>query len=571
MRWVRLVVLAGGGLLVAGSGYAQGVPRSGKAALRLMVANPFSPAAADSGSAVQIGSGIRDEVTDFAGADYQVITQAQMNEALSQFSYPTDAVLSPPSAFELARSMNARVVVVGTLGKGDNGQYLITARIVGLSDTVGNVATVFKQPVELLSDFGRRVGDTVQQSLKALRDAKECVEESQDRPDKALKAAQKALKRVPNHGLAHFCLFRLAEKQNAPVEEQLAQLEALTKGDPHSIIGWRLLANTYLAVKDTIKTLWAAQQLLKIAPQDQELRRNVVQYFISLDKPQLALEVVNDGLKIEPLNPALFELKASACLSLKDYTCSAGALRSLYAADSTKADTAFFNKMMAVVVQVDTTEFVRWAQAAVRKFPDDLQLLDNLRRGYLWTKQLDSTVVVVKQIMQRDTTSAPKALTVVRLLAQAKRFPEATPFMEFIQQYGEPQQKNHLAGILLPVSRDRLLGDSAAGVAPDLAGAIDLAQLAVQLADSSTKTYHTANYILGVALFSQVTQIDSLTESQESCDSARKEQQLLAEAKGYLIHAQDAQGTNQTQVQQYLNFIDKFDPRVTAMLKKYCR
>ena len=63
-----------------------------------MVANPFAFAPADSAPAVKIGTGMREEMKDVVGRDYQVIEQAQMNDALKQYGYPIDAILSPALA-----------------------------------------------------------------------------------------------------------------------------------------------------------------------------------------------------------------------------------------------------------------------------------------------------------------------------------------------------------------------------------------------------------------------------------------------------------------------------------------
>jgi hypothetical protein len=248
-------------------------------------------------------------------------------------------------------------------------------------------------------------------------------------------------------------------------------------------------------------------------------------------------------------------------------------LQAFYAADSTKADTTFFKKLLDVTRAAnDTTDLVQWAQVAVRKYPGDVDFLQRLHRAYIWTNQGDSTVEVARQIIRLDTVGpepAFAALTAVRVLAQGQRVDEAAPFIEFIEQHGRQNQRNQLAGVLLPLALVRLQGDSTAGIVPDLQISVDLARRAVQLADSTTPVFENAAYILGLGLFSQATKMDSATEAQKSCDMARQEQQLLADARAQLMKVRGT-GTNQTRVQQYLEFIDKFDPRVTTMLKVYC-
>ena len=46
-----------------------------------------------------------------------------MNEALTQYGYPMDAILSPALATTLAKNIQARFVVNSTLNKAEGGRY----------------------------------------------------------------------------------------------------------------------------------------------------------------------------------------------------------------------------------------------------------------------------------------------------------------------------------------------------------------------------------------------------------------------------------------------------------------
>ena len=54
---------------------------------------------------------------DIVGRNFNVVEQTQMNDALKQYGYPVDAILSPPLATTLAKNIQARVIVTGTLAK----------------------------------------------------------------------------------------------------------------------------------------------------------------------------------------------------------------------------------------------------------------------------------------------------------------------------------------------------------------------------------------------------------------------------------------------------------------------
>src|SRR6478735_324589 len=151
----RLVALAVVGSAVLSPLAAQGIPRGARASQqtvntspRFMVANPFAFASADSAPAVKIGTGLREEVKGMVGRDYQVVEQAQMNDALKQYGYPIDAILSPALATTLAKNIQARFIISSTLNKAEGGRFTVTARLAGVNDDAGNVITLTQNPNE---------------------------------------------------------------------------------------------------------------------------------------------------------------------------------------------------------------------------------------------------------------------------------------------------------------------------------------------------------------------------------------------------------------------------------------
>src|SRR5918994_787131 len=155
-RLVGLAVVAG---VVSAPLAAQGIPRGARTtqtvnnAPRLMVANPFAYAPGDSVNAVRIGSAMRDQIKGIVGRNFTVVEQTQMNDALKQYGYPIDAILSPPLATTLAKNIQARVIVTGTMTRGNGGRPSVTARLIGVNDDAGNVVTL-SQDQGSPEDFG---------------------------------------------------------------------------------------------------------------------------------------------------------------------------------------------------------------------------------------------------------------------------------------------------------------------------------------------------------------------------------------------------------------------------------
>jgi tetratricopeptide (TPR) repeat protein len=595
----RLVTLAVVGGSVLSPLAAQGIPRNSRTsstvtvAPRFMVANPFAFAAADSAPAVKIGSGIREEMKGVVGRDYQMIEQAQMNEALQQYGYPVDAILSPALATTLAKNIQARFVVNSTLNKAEGGRYTVTARLTGVSDDAGSVVTLAQNAGETPEAFGKRLAAALAPAVKSLADAKACLEQRTSKPDKAASAAAKALKTAPNQGLAEYCLALLAQDKKAARAEVVKHLQASAKGDPLSLPVWTALATQYQQANDTANTLVAFKQMLRVAPTNQKLREELFKYFLQSGHPETALQVADEGLKLDPYNADLYDLKSNACLFLSDFKCAVDALETLYATDSTKADTLFFTKIAAAAGEpavpdtvkllksartqadtqkvraeaaaggvADTVRLLKWAQVGVRKYPDNPTLLGYLNKAYTLTRQTDSVVAVTNRIMAKDTTDVVPALNAAKSLIDAKRPKEALPFLDFAIKHGDPQAKENAAALLYTGAAPLLQQPQ------DLLGAAELLRMAVGAANPAGKVQPAANYLLGLATLFQVPQIDPQAEKQKSCDLARQEETLLGEAETALTAGR---AVNQEAVDKNLKIIKQYKPRVASMLKAYCK
>jgi tetratricopeptide (TPR) repeat protein len=593
MYLLRLITLAAVGGALSAPLAAQGIPRNARPstvnlAPRFMVANPFAFAPADSAPAVAIGSALREQMKDVVGRDFQVVEQQQMNDALTQYGYPKDAILSPALASTLAKNIQARFLVSSTLAKGQGGRYAVTARVLGVNDDAGNVVTLAQNQGESPQSFGKRLAQALDPMVESLPDAKSCVEQRTAKPDKAADAANKAIKAVPNHGLAHYCLALLAQDKKAPRSEVVKHLQASAKGDPLSLPVWTALATQYQQANDTANTLVAFKEMLRVAPTNQKLREELFKYFLQSGHPETALEVADEGLKIDPYNADLYDLKSNACLFLSNFKCAVDALETMYVTDSTKADTLFFTKISAAAAEgekPDTVRLLKWAQLGVSKYPDNPTLLGYLNRGYSMTGQVDSVVSVTNRIIAKDTTAIVPALEAAQALINdtsrvatvdtAKRAPgdttarastsrakEALPFLEFAIKYGDPQAKENAAALLYTAGAKLLQQPQ------DLQGASELLRLAKQAANPSGKVGPASSYLLGLATLFQVPQLDPQAEKQKSCDLARQMETLLTESETNLT---EGRTVNPEAVDKNLGIVKQYKPRIASMQKAYCK
>ena len=514
-----------------------------------------------------------------------------MNDALKQYGYPVDAILSPPLATTLAKNIQARVLMTGTMVRAGD-RVSVTARLAGVNDDAGNVVALTQGQGQSLEDFGKKLAQALAPAVKALPDAKACVDQRTTKPDKAVEAANKALKALPNNGLAEFCLAQIATDKKAPRPEVVKHLQAATKGDPLSLPVWTALATQYQQANDTANTLVAFSQMLRVAPTNQKLRQELFKYFLQSGHPETARQVADEGLKLDPYNPDLYDLKSNACLFLSDFKCAVDALETMYATDSTKADTLFFTKISAAAAEgekPDTVRLLKWTQMGVRKYPDNMTLLGYLNRAYSLSGPVDSVVAVTNRIIAKDTTAVVPALEAARALISPPAHPgsssttptgtntstststdsvlrgrvkEAVPFLEFAIKHGDAQAKENAAALLYTGGAPLLQEPQ------DLEGATELLRMAVQAANPTGKVYPAANYMLGLATLFQVPKIDPLAEKQKSCELARQEEGLLLAADSALTAGRSV---NEPAAQKNLEIIKKYKPRIASMLKAYCK
>ena len=564
-RVVVPVVALGAALVAPASGQIPVRSRTQALATapRLLVATPHVFTSSDSAAAVLVGVALRSGMERIVGTSYFVVPRAEMNEALTKFGYPPDAILNPLVARQLATSLQARYMVASTLSRMDGGRFQITSRWAGLNDDAGNVVTVVQQPGQKLDQLGNAVATALAPAVKATADAKACVDQRTTAPDKALAAAKKALVANPKSGLAHYCLAQLAEDKKAPAAEVIGHLREAASADSLSLKVLNALAVKYQAANDSANVVSIYQKMLLAEPTNQPLREAALKLFLAYGRPDAAKKVAEDGLALDPYNADLWDLKSNACVFAGDYDCAVNALEQVYANDSTKADSTFYTKISVIAAQKpDTVRLLKWARAGVNKFPKNVALLEQLVKAYGLTGQSDSVVTVTTRLLKADTTDVNAALSAAKLLVDNKRVKDALPFTDFAITHGDAAARENAAALLTNGAVPLLQPPQ------DFEGATLVLHKAVAAADPNGKVAPAANYFLGLALFFQVPKIDPVAEKQKSCELARQEQGLLTEAERAL---RLGQSIKPEVVSQNLGYIEKYKPRVASMIKAYCK
>lgn len=531
---------------------------------RMLVANPYASNSADSAAAVRVGDAVRKRLGEAASRSFTAITREQMNEVLLQYAYPADAVLPPTAARTLASQLQARFLVSATLARSEGGRYTVQVRAIGMNDRAGHAITAHQQPNQSLEEFGRAAADQIVPAFRALEDARKCWENQTTKPADAARFAASALKDLPGYGFAEFCLGEMAKARNAPPSEQLAHYEAAAKGDPLSLEAWSMAAVQHQALGDSAATVRVFQEMLRVAPTNQPLREQAFRLFINYGQPEAAKAVAEEGLAIDPSNADLWDLKSNACLFLEDFTCAVDALEQVFAVDSAKADSLFYNKInVAASQKPDTARFLKWAQRGAAKYPASATQLAHLANAYGVAGPLDSAMTVTQRLMAADSSDLRPALRAIQALVTARRVDDSDQLGGYIERLGDADDKQNYALILINGALPLLQQEG-----QDLPMAAAMSRKAVGMSPAGGRVSANANYILGLATALQLPPRDEPIMEQKSCDLARESQALVEEATVALAAGQSVRPDA---VAQYQRMVESFRPRVESQVKAFCR
>jgi tetratricopeptide (TPR) repeat protein len=437
-------------------------------------------------------------------------------------------------------------------------------RAVGLNDKAGHALVLQQVANQSLEEFGKAAAEGLSGTFKALDDARKCWDLQGTKPADAVKAATSALKDQPGYGFAEYCLGEISKAQKAPVDSQLAHYQAAAQGDPLSLEAWSMAAVQHQAKGDSASTVKVFQEMLRVAPTNQPLREQAFRLFINYGQPQAARQVAEEGLRIDPSNADLWDLKSNACLFLEDFACAVDALEEVFTVDSAKADSTFFNKInVAASQKPDTARFLKWAQLGALKLPGSATQLTHLANAYGFAGPLDSALVVTERLMAVDSSDLRPALRTIQALAGAKRVKDAAPLGGYVERLGDADDKQNYALILINGALPLLQQEG-----QDLETAAGMSRKAVSLAPGGGRVAMNGNYILGLATALQLPKLDGPIMEQKSCDLARKSQALVEESGAALAAGQ---AVRPDAVAQYQKLVESFRPRVESQVKAFCK
>lgn len=493
---------------------------------RMMVANPALATSIDSAASVAVGDGMREKISKAVAGTFTVLTKRDMNMALATYGFAENEVLNATSAMRLANQMDARVVVTSTLSKGADGRFTITVRVAGSSASldVGHVVTVAQLPGQPLGDFGGKAGEAITPAIKGWNDAKACLDQSATKLDKATEAAQKAFKVQPGHGLASYCLAELASKRDSAGPATMQAWQDVTKADQFSLTAWNRIAFIHSTKGDSAKVVETFQQMLRVAPTNQELRDRSYKVFQGYGRPDAAMQVVEEGIKMDPANTDWYDLKSNVCIGKGDFTCAIASLEEVFGIDSTRADTSFYAKILYAAQQKpDTAKYLLWAKRGAAKYDSRADILEELAIAYGWAGQTDSSVATARRMIMLDDTKTTAFGRIVKSLVDGKKYTEAASLAPTVKGLSDADAKEDYAGLLFAGVQELVK------VQPvDYPKLVTLSEAILSVGPKNPNLVTYGNYFMVLGLQSSLSeQSQALRTPAANCESTRKYELLL--------------------------------------------
>ncbi|MGH7522811.1 MAG: tetratricopeptide repeat protein [Gemmatimonadales bacterium] len=526
---------------------SQGIPRdasiSGAShtapAPKVTVATPYPANSADSASAVAIGYGLRERLTHNLGSDWQVITANDMNKNLANSGYPKDALLPPEQARALANLLTTRVLVTTSISKNPDSRFVAGTRVIGTADDAGQVVRATQVAGQQLNDFGSKIADQLSVIFKAYNDARVCNDQQTTNRAKAIDAANKAIKAVPNFGYAEYCLGEIAQQKDSASDEALNHFKNAALGDPFSLKAENQLAVIHFKRHDSTAVVADYQQMITIAPTNQPLAQKAIDVFRAYHRPDAAEQVVDAQIKLDPTNPDWFDLKGNSCAAQAavetdstkakpEFQCAYSAFNQEYTLDPSRVDSLLFQKI--IFVAQTAADSLKWARLFVQKYPTNASALEAEAELFTAAGQTDSAVALVTMLVKLDSTNTKPMLVVAKALIDAKHEDAALQFAPTVVKSGDDNTKNQYAGLLI------IAADSASRRTPqDDSVMAHIGRAVIALAPSNKSLVEFANYFVVRALSDSLQGMSTAVRAQKSCDYVKRYDAVLSELEPALI------------------------------------
>jgi len=540
---------------------------------RLLVLPPIPRAGVDTAFAIATGEALRDRMAAKYRLRINVISTATICEALEASGYNCKVPLPPDNAPPLARFLQATAYMVSWVDRTGDSLRLRMRFVDAAGSGLAGWETVKAPATMTAEDFGKLAAESLENQMRASEYARECTERRQRSDAKgAIDRANRAFAIYPNHPGAATCLAFAYEIQQLPIDSIVSALRRAVTGDSLNGDAWEELGRRLRDMGDTTGALDAFRNQLRAEPANGDLRIGVAAGYASIGEYQQAVDILDEGLVMNPGDLRFLQLKERASLDGSLWKPALAALEAEYDIDTTlSADTVFFTKTFAAAQSVpDTAAMLQWSERATERFPDYVPAWRARAASLKLVDDRDGALAAYQRIIQLDSTQVGSALAAAQLLLDSTLVIDtAVPLDTTRLLEGERMlllAGHQISDTATQVAIALLFYNPASKIAqlrmtPYLPVASRFLEHALEF-DKRGALTGPANFFLGLSLFFQIGEFDQKVRDAKSCDMVDEETAMVARAKQAF---EIGRNISPQTVNQLMGYLDRYE----AALKTY--
>ena len=472
-----------------------------------VVVVPFNRPDRDSALSVQIANAVRDRLKVAFADRFNAVDKRLIDTNLVSSGFPVDMPLDPTSARQLARVLNARLLVEGVILQLGDDSIEVVGRINEVTQTLPQSASasVRLERRRAGNGTGNEIANRLADAFRSFEPAKQCqaFRQAQDYP-KALTAANDALRRYSGSSQALLCMAQVMRAQNAPADTVIKVLERALNSDSMNVLAQWQLMRFYEERSDTSRMIQTMHHILIADANNNEVRIALVKLHIGRNEPDSSLRILNEALDRNPNQADLLDVRSRVFAMLNRLGDAAGDLAHVAQLDSTKVDSALVYRIYNTYKAAhDTTNQLAWGDTAMRRFPTQATYfyeMGTLRwakgdsaggiaaiRGYVQLRPDEGRGHLVLAFDLSAMGQNDSALAHARLAGQADSLLRPSAAGIIFRAGALKLQAQDLPGAveLLQLAKDWATGSSAARIAPAIAYYLGLGQYQLVLAADS--------------------------------------------------------------------------------------
>lgn len=495
-----------------------------------VVVVPFSRPDRDSALSVQIANAVRERLKLAYTDRFNAVDKRLIDTNLVSSGFPVDMPLDPTSARQLARVLNARLLLEGVILQLGDDSIEVVGRMNEITQTFPQSATasVRVERRRAGNGTGSEIANRLADAFRSFEPAKQCqvFRQSQDYP-RALNAANDALRRYANSSQALLCMAQVMRAQNAPADTVIRVLVRAQNADSLNVLAQWQLMRYYEEQHDTSGMIQSMHHILIADANNNEVRIALVRLHIAKNEPDSSLRILNESLDRNPNQADLLDVRSRVFAMLNRLGDAAGDLAHVAQLDTAKVDSALvyriFNTYRAAH---DTTAMLAWGDTATRRFPDQASYwyeLSSLRRV---KGDSAGAIQAIRGYLGVLPNDARGNLVYAGYLYDAAQFDSAQA-RALAAAAADSSLRGGAASILFGIGA-RLRADHPADAAVLLQRALDWATTA------PARTREQIAFFLGIAQYQMAVAVDSVANAANTpaqaparCEAARREAALI--------------------------------------------